>query len=354
MKDIRFHHIFSFLAAGGIVLAAFNFNSNSQPFRPIEEFVLFASDKIHLAEDVQSLRGNIGSNKEIKIGEHTQITGDLFSDKIHLAGEVVINGSVFAKRLKLAQNAKILGVSSTEITFPVAQIPEIPPFLPGGQDIKIQPNQETTLYPGSFRDLEIGENSKITFQPGIYNLRSFTAKENAKLILESITTFNIAEDIKFSENTSLFSKNNQISPDQILFQTPTKKSINFGKNSSLVFRLIAPNSKVRIAENSLIRGNIWASEIFIAERAVLRDTAWFSIPSDPEDIIQVGIVRFFVNIVNVNFTSGATAEDAERIAQLLDAKIVGFEPTTNLYSFQIPTRTKEELDAAIAKIKALN
>ncbi len=80
----------------------------------------------------------------------------------------------------------------------------------------------------------------------------------------------------------------------------------------------------------------------------------FVIPAKKEDIIQVGNNRVYVNVVEVLFTDEATCRDAERIAQLINGKIKGFEPTTNLYGFFIPTHTIEELDAAINKIEALN
>ena len=75
---------------------------------------------------------------------------------------------------------------------------------------------------------------------------------------------------------------------------------------------------------------------------------------DEKNILHDGSLRYFVNLINVDFTDDVTQEDAEKIDSLINAKISGFEPTTNLYEFQIPTRTKEELDAAINKIEALN
>ena len=79
----------------------------------------------------------------------------------------------------------------------------------------------------------------------------------------------------------------------------------------------------------------------------------FSIPSKKEDLVVKDGINFFVNVVDVNFTGAATCEDAERIALLIGAKIIGFEPITNLYEFEIPTRTVQELEAAIAKVKVL-
>lgn len=80
----------------------------------------------------------------------------------------------------------------------------------------------------------------------------------------------------------------------------------------------------------------------------------FSIPSKPEDFVSSGGTRFAVNVVEINFADDATCEDVEQIAILLNGRIVGFEPVTNLYEIEIPTRTPEELFTAIDKINSLN
>ena len=80
----------------------------------------------------------------------------------------------------------------------------------------------------------------------------------------------------------------------------------------------------------------------------------FSIPSRKEDLVTAEGISFFVNVVEVNFTDVATCKDAEQIAVFINAKIIGFGPVTNLYAFEIPTRTVQELEAAIAKVEALN
>lgn len=73
-----------------------------------------------------------------------------------------------------------------------------------------------------------------------------------------------------------------------------------------------------------------------------------------DDIIEVNNLQVFVNGVNVNFIDDATCEDAELVAQFINAKINYFDPTTNIYGFEILSRTKEELDTIINKIKYSN
>jgi len=75
---------------------------------------------------------------------------------------------------------------------------------------------------------------------------------------------------------------------------------------------------------------------------------------DEKGVVHDRTMRYYVNLINVDFTDDATREDAERIGGLINAKISGYGSTTNLYEFQISTRTKEELEQAIDKIDALN
>ncbi|KKS37756.1 MAG: hypothetical protein A3G49_05610 [Candidatus Sungbacteria bacterium RIFCSPLOWO2_12_FULL_41_11] len=110
MKNLRAHHLLSFLAAGGVALAALNFSgSNTQPlFNSSDSFVLFASEEVKIEEGTQISSGDIGSNKTIDVQKDAIINGNLFADKITLDKNTTINGNVSFNKLQIKkENANI-------------------------------------------------------------------------------------------------------------------------------------------------------------------------------------------------------------------------------------------------------
>ena len=70
----------------------------------------------------------------------------------------------------------------------------------------------------------------------------------------------------------------------------------------------------------------------------------FSTPTDPDQL--VGDARggvYPVNRVGVNLLDDATRSDAEELVASVNGTIVGYLPTANIYVFEVPTATIDEL-----------
>ncbi|MBI2121982.1 MAG: hypothetical protein HYT98_02560 [Candidatus Sungbacteria bacterium] len=72
------------------------------------------------------------------------------------------------------------------------------------------------------------------------------------------------------------------------------------------------------------------------------------------DITKLDFGQFLIDAIKVQFVDDITCEDGERIAILLDAKIIGFSPTYKEFEFKLPTNTIKELEEAISKVEALS
>ncbi|MDP3947312.1 MAG: polymer-forming cytoskeletal protein, partial [bacterium] len=385
MQNIKPHYVISLLAAGGIALAALNFTSPPL-FENTDNFVLFAQEEIKLEQGVQVSSGDVGSNGDIDIQKDAIVNGNLFADKITVDKNTTINGNVSFNKLKLHKDAQILGTQTKPVQLPIAILPEIPDFPVGTQDFKFE-GQANTLAAGNYRDVVLEESGRLVLSGGVYNLRKLELKDNSTLIFNSPTTINIQFKLKGQKHVSIL-PGQSIKPTDLvinylgirpknekeekedddeeinaLHDEKEKKDLKegkigrpvvFGKESFLNFKLIAPKASVKIGETSTLRGQVLARKVRVGEGAILSLKFYFSIPSKPEDLVVVDGINFFVNSVMVNFTDDATSEDAERIAVLINAKIGGFGPVTNLYKFKVFTRTVSELEDAIAKIEALN
>ena len=384
-QKVKKHHIISALAVGGIAFAAVNFN-NQPLFDNTDNFVLFAREEIKLEQDVQISSGDLGSNKNLDIEKDVIVNGNLFAKEITLDKNTVINGNASFNKLKLHKDVQILGIQTKPVQLPIANLPEIIDFQIGTQNLKFE-GATNILAAGNYRDVVFEKNSRLELSGGIYNLRKLELKENSTLIFNASATLNIQFKLRGKDHVSVLPGLN-LKPDDLKINylgiRPKKEKeereddddeINsemddkekkdheaekigrpavFGKNSFLNFKLLAPKASVHIGKESMIRGQILARKIKMGKGGILSLKFYFSIPSKPEDLVEMEGIRLFINVVEVNFINSATFEDALRVAEIINAKILGFGSVTNLYAFEIPTRTVQELEAAIAKVEALN
>ena len=238
----------------------------------LSKFVLFAEDDIHLAKDVQSTSGDIGTNAKLSIAEDSIINGNLFADKIHLAGDTRITGNVSYNELKQAESSVILGEKISPVSLPIVQLPTLSDFEVGEQSLVI--NGEQTISPGNYNKIEIKENAKLTLEPGIYNLNNLELRESASLVFSDATTINIKDKFKAGEKAMVQDSNSLFSNLTINYKNT--KSVTFGEQSSLIFKIIAPNADIHLAEKINFQGGIYAKEIHIAEQVNLS-----ALPSGP-------------------------------------------------------------------------
>lgn len=288
-KKVRPHHVISGLAVVGIAIAAFHF-THTPLFNSLDNFVLFASDKIELAEGVQVSSGDLGSNKEIDIDQNVIVNGNLFADKIKIAENTHINGNVAANHLFVAPSSTIFGSTSSSISLPVANLPQIPAFQIGTQDFTFE-GATGTLPAGSYRNITAAPSSTLTLLGGLYNLNKLALKDNAALIFSAPTTINIQEKLKGGDHVAILpgtntltsqdlainyvgiklkqfenDENDRNDDDEDVLSSPDNQDqedfkdgkigrpILFGPSSSLNFKLLAPKAKVNLKDNTTLRG----------------------------------------------------------------------------------------------------
>ncbi|MBI2451250.1 MAG: hypothetical protein HYV52_02865 [Parcubacteria group bacterium] len=343
----------SILAVGIIsVTVLFSQSSNPEPFRPIEDFVLFGKEGVHLSEDIQSLSGDIGSNKEIKIAEKSKIVGNLFSQEIKLTENTEIDGNITTQQLEQTSTTKILGTISKEISFPIAQIPDIPDFQIGTQDIEIT-QKDFILPSGSFRDIRVKENASL-IMAGIYNLRSLRLENNSVILFNGLTILNIRNSFELGQDIIVTPKLSSLSVKEIKINTLVSETIHIGNRSILGFRLIAPNAVVEIGEEGLLRGSIWAREVEIEKNALVSKEDSFEKESDPTKVVEDQGVKFIGNEILILFKNEATQSAIQQVVNLINGKVVGFIPNPLIVKIEVQTITLQDLNDKIQLIKNLN
>lgn len=346
-------YLSGFLTAGVLVfIVLFSQSPNPQPFKPIEDFVIFGSEKVEISQDSQSLSGDIGSNKEIIINQKSKVVGNLFSQRIKLAENTEIDGNITSQELEQTPTTKILGTISKEITFPVAQIPDIPDFQTGTEDIEIT-QKDFILSQGNYRDIQVKPNASLILA-GNYNLRSLRVEDNGAVLFNNPTTINIQSSFRLGQDTIITPKSSTLSVKEIKINFIGTETIHIGDRAILGFRLITPNTKFEIGEEVLLRGSAWAKEIRIGEKGLISKEDDFEKESDPTKIVEDQGAKFIVNEIIILLKNEATQIDAQQIVDLVNGRIIGFIPTPPILKIEVQTATPQELLDKIQIIKNSN
>lgn len=363
-----YYHFLAAFAVIGIAFAAMNFN-NPPLFNSLDNFVLFASEEIKIEKDMQVSSGDLGSNKELDIEKDAIINGNLFADEITIDKNTTINGNISFNKLKAHKETQILGTQTKPVSLPIANLPEITEFSIGTQDFKFK-GQDNTLTAGNYRDLILEKDSRLVLSGGTYNLRKLELKENSTFIFNSPTTLNIKKEFKGQEHISILPGNNNLKPTDLVINYQGKnengeqdrddkdknqdkekeggvKPIEFGKNSFLNFKLLAPKANVQVGEDSTIRGQILARKVKVGKDGVVSREVIFSKDTDPNKIITVEGETFSVNEMVVVLRDNTKFSDAQGIANLVNGRIIGFIPELQIYKIEVLTSTAGELSDLI-------
>ena len=133
------------------------------------------------------------------------------------------------------------------------------------------------------------------------------------------------------------------------------KTVKFGKDSLLNFKILAPKATVRLGDTTTFRGQVLAKKIKVGKESVVsREETVIKESIFEEAILEEDGSRFFVNELIINLKDEATFLDAQNIADQIDGRIVGFIKTTNVYQIEVSVNTPEELETKIQFIRQLN
>ena len=386
-KKQIFFPLLSIAVLSALIFGGNLFGGGKPLFDSLDNFVLFTQEEIKLEQGVQVSSGDLGSNGEIDIQKDVIINGNLFADKISIDKNTTINGNVSFNKLKTHKEAQILGTQTKPVSLPIANLPEIPEFQIGTQDFKFQ-EQDNTLSAGSYRNIILEKDSRLTLIGGIYNLRKLELKENSTLIFSAPTTLNIQFKLKGQQKVSILPGPNLKLTDlsinylgikpkkEVKIEEDDEAEINglldekerkdckdgkigrpvvFDKNSFLNFKLLAPKANVHIGEVTTFRGQIMARKIKIGKGGILSREEVFAKESDPEKvIIDTDGSQYVVNEIMVNFIDSATFSDAQAIVNLVGGRIVGFVESANAYQIEVTANTADELSAKIQTIRQIN
>ncbi|MEX2052741.1 MAG: hypothetical protein WD898_00775 [Candidatus Paceibacterota bacterium] len=286
----------------------------------------------------------------------------------------------------------MLGATS-DVSLPIADFPGLPNFEPESERLKFN-GQDNFLNSGSFGNVSVEKDSELILVGGTYNLSKLILKKNSVLIYSSPTVLNIQEELRGQGNVAILPGQN-ILPDDLTVNYIGKKlkkdkenkndkedeekkdneedineeeekedvadekanggkTVKFGKNSFLNFKIFAPNATVRIGDTSTFRGQILARKVKVGRGSVLSREEEFELESDLSKIVEDDGLKFVVDEIVVLLREDATFVDAQQVATAIGGRITGSIASPKLFKIEVQTVTAQQLNAKIQETINLN
>jgi hypothetical protein len=244
----------------------------------IAPYSLFAIHSMWLKENSKVYSGSIGvdsagsppfldSQVELSVGQRVTIaSGSLVkAHRIKIKQGATVNGDVYYNELE--NNGTITGSQQTPLSLPlVASLPEFKVSTPGAQNISVAQNGSQTLLPGSYGDIDIKKNGRLLLTGGTYHLKSITAGEDTRVVVQSTSELRIAEKFSSGEGSYVGPEDTtRLRADDIKFYVggingksgtlgADPKAAKVGMRNTVKATFYVPNGTLWIREGSEVEG----------------------------------------------------------------------------------------------------
>jgi hypothetical protein len=252
------------------------------PESPIETeistYSLFASHSLWLEQNSEVLSGNIGVNDagsppfldsqvelSIGIGTTTSVNNTIKANRVKVKQSSAVNGNVYYNELE--NNGTITGTLNTPLVLPI--VPSLPEFRTasiGTQNINVPQNEEYTLQPGSYNDIEVKKNGKLIFTGGEYHINNITLGDNNQAVFQSSSEVRIAGKFDSGQGSYVGAQDTTtLGSANIVFYVggingsngnlgATPKAAKIGISNTVKANFYVPNGTLWIRQNSEVEG----------------------------------------------------------------------------------------------------
>ncbi len=237
----------------------------------VHEFVLLAEESIEIwRNQFSNSRGDIHSNHNIifKPGAPTTFTGNLFAvGDVRLGNDNRIAGNVTAgDKIKFTGNAQILGTATRNATVEPIKI-TAQDFDAGHDDLVIPTGQASTLAPGSYRNVIVGERARLILRSGNYFFKSLRVGLYARLkikVANGPVHIHVVTLLELSGRSRVeILPASATASRNVTFTTLQQTPLGLMSGSQVQGDILAPEAEVFLEMNSHFQGSIHADKITV-------------------------------------------------------------------------------------------
>lgn len=286
-----------------------------EPELALDQFSLFALDSVCLKASAQVHSGHVGANLavvpefldpectagwSVVIGVKAHLSdqdSDIYGNRVLIKEDARVN-DVFYNELD-NQDGTINGDLHTPLDLPLlSDLPSVPTFIPGTEDIVVEEENCIPLIPGSYGQLLLDSKAIVVLcRGGIYNFQSWSIGDNAKVLFSDSVEIRIADRLETGMNVQI--RPNEDVPDLELFprdiviyvagnsyiDSVVVPVVVFGEDTRVVATLYAPNGFLQFADRTHGTGTFFGRQLIAGQGAEIRLTY------APEEVEGVEAIR---------------------------------------------------------------
>ncbi len=250
------------------------------------DFLFFGDFKVTFDRFLRS-DGKVHSNVDISFregigGVHK---GNVFaSDDIDFRSNNTVQGSLFAGDEIDMRGGVVTGAVVPDTTIAPVPLPQLN-FSAGGAIVFVDSGDTVELQPGSYNEVTVLKQGVLKLGAGEYFMNKFELKTQARLLAnvgKGLVIVNVVNFMQFDQGTATI-----IEPDgdagsmKLVFNSLQTITLDLRQNSRILGSIIAPNAKVELGNQSMLRGAICAHRIEFKQFAVaLHHSSGEALPAD--------------------------------------------------------------------------
>jgi len=320
--------------------------SSSLYAQRLQDFVVFGLDSVVLSRGVKVNNGYVGSNGSIEVERDGRLEADIFGNQIKLLGEAIVAGNAHFNHLQSEKGAIVRGEKIEPLTVPIFNLPPFANFQTGPDNLIVPKNSTFVIEPGNFATVDIGQESRVTFSGGVYNIQKLRIHRDTKISFSALTTINLQQELIIERNSSL--AGGSVGASQVSLNYAGTNTVTVGRNTMLYANMLAPLATLVLERDGDYRGIFAAKKVLVERDVKLALEDAFAEPVDLTKVVtDAEGASYPVNRLVMTLFDNATRADADEIAASIRGIIVGFVPGINVYEIEVPASTANQLTTII-------
>lgn len=245
----------------------------SQP--TIQPFVILAVDQITLQE-YATVEGDMHSNTNAEYKSNTLHNGSVSAVNIievHNNAEIVGSGSAASFEYKGNASSSNFGGGVTITTVAPENIPEVPPFNAGSEDIELEHGGFLSLAPGSYGKIKVQDDATLNLSSGEYFIKSLVVGKRSIVNLDvnaGPVDIYIEDELSHIRDSKFYAIGGISPTNEVTIWVASNRSIKLRERT--IFNgcnLIAPFAEVKVQKNAFFKGVICARSVDVQKHATV-------------------------------------------------------------------------------------
>ena len=236
-------------------------------FVQLLDYKFIGGNKISFANNVSVGSGQYAASS-IDVAAEATINGSLYSvGNVFVGNNAYVNTLVAGGTRNIQQGARIDNLIEESVNFP--EIPQIS-FECGSENINVYSGNTVVLQAGSYEYINVFTNANITFEPGVYRIKSLYIAPNARVTLntdENLIQMWIKEDVSIGDQSS-FKSTGGVS--RVFIYGNGRNSMYVGVDVDVDADVAYPYGNVELAPKSKLSGFVWAKNVTAGANAVIK------------------------------------------------------------------------------------